>query len=130
MLLRRVVYELFDWEVEGFASRLLSGYHELRRQVRLEGADGGRVYLSWAWGQGQPDYFLAHGGDSFFTGPPHAELDVSGSPEWESLVGWEVEVRYRDGSRQVIEVRSEDRVVSCCSFQCDHVFVMKACRAG
>lgn len=124
MLLQRVVYELFDWEAEGFVSRLPSGYDELRRQVRLECADGTRVYLSWAWGQGQPDYFLAQSRDSFFTDSPQAELDVSGSSGWRALVGREVEVRYRDEGWQVIEVRSSDKVVYCCSFQCDQVVVM------
>jgi hypothetical protein len=124
MLLQRVVYELFDWEAEGFASRLPSGYDELRRQVRLDGADGTRVYISWAWGQGQPDYFLAYGSDSFFTALPQAELDVSGSSGRQSLVGQEIEVRYRDDSWQVIEVRSNRLVVYCGSFQCDRVFVM------
>lgn len=124
MLLQRVIYELFEWEFEGFVSHLPSGYDELRRQVRLEGAGGDRVYISWAWGQGKPDYFLDHRTDSFFTDSPQAELDVTGSRGWQSLVGREVEVRHRDGSWQVIEVRSNDLVVYCGSFKCDRVFVM------
>src|SRR5262249_5550047 len=102
MLLERVVYELFDFEAEHFASRLPSGYDELYRQVRLEGADGSRVYVSWAWAQGQPDYFIDHGGSSFFTAGPHAELDASALPGWQWLIGREVELRYWDRRRQVI----------------------------
>jgi len=123
MLLQRVVYEMFDWEAEGFASQLPLGPDQLQRQVRLEGGEGSRLYISWAWGQGQPDYFLAYGKDSFFTDPAQAELDLSQSSGWQSLIGQDISVRYRDETRQVVEVRSKDLVVYCCSFQCDRVLV-------
>jgi hypothetical protein len=125
MLLQRVVYELFEFEVEVGISRHAAGDVELYRQVRLEGADGVRWYISWAWGHGQPDYFLDFGVESFFTAPPEAELDVSSSPLWQPLIGRTVAMAYRDKSWQVIEVRSRDTVVFCCSFQSDRVFVRK-----
>ena len=124
MLLKRVTYELYEWEADQFTSRLPSGYDELRRQIRLESEDGTRIYISWSWGQRQRDYFIAHNHDNFFTDSPHAELDVSESPGWEALVGRETEVRYQDDSLQVIEVRSNDLVVYCCSFWLDRVYVM------
>src|SRR5690349_11345179 len=101
MFLQRVIYELFDHEADGFASQLPAGRDELDRQVRLEGADGARMYISWAWGDGEPDYFLAHADNSFFTDGPYVELDVCALPGWQSLIGQEVTLRYRDTGRQV-----------------------------
>jgi len=128
LILQRVVYELFDWEADAPAEGPGRWYDELHGQVRLEGADGDRLYLSWAWGQDQPDYFIDHSPDSFFTGPLPAERDVTGSPAWQPLVGRPVTVGHRDGRRQVIEVRAGDEVVYCCSFQCDRVFIMQELR--
>jgi hypothetical protein len=130
MLLQRVVYELFGWEVGGLPSDPAAGCEELGRQVRLEGADGARVYISWAWGRGRPDYFIDYGPDSFFTDPPAAEVDVSGSAVWRPLVGRPITVGHQDTGWQVIEVRAEAAVVYCCSFQSDRVFVMPHLRDG
>jgi hypothetical protein len=128
MLLQRVVYELFEWEAEAVRGVARDGYDELFRQVRLEGADGIKVYISWAWGDGQPDYFLAKATDTFFTTPPETERDVSTDPAWRYLIGRPVTLAYQKRNRQVIEVRSEDAVVYCCSFQSDRVFVMQVLR--
>jgi hypothetical protein len=124
MLLRRVIYELFDWEVEALSPDRGAGRDELYRQIRLEGADGVRVYVSWDWGRGHPDYFLSWSAESFFT-DSGVYLDVSGSPLWRPLIGQQVTVEYRDRSCQVIEVRAEDAVVYCCSFASDRVFVLR-----
>jgi hypothetical protein len=127
MILLRVVYELFEWEA---GTDPAPACEELSRQVRLEGADGARTFISWAWGQGQPDYFLAHGADTFFTDPPAAERDVSDSPVWWPLVGRPVTIGYRDRRRQVIEVRAGEAVAYCASYQSDCVFVMSDLKAG
>src|SRR5262245_28589053 len=130
MLLKRVIYELFDWEAGDVRTDPAAQREEVTRQVRLEGAGGDRVYISWSWGRGQPDYFLEHATGSFFTNPPDAELDVSGSPLWRPLVGREVTIEYRDKGWQVIEVRAGEAVVYCCSFQMDRVYVMPRLRDG
>jgi hypothetical protein len=127
MLLQKVVYELFGWEAEG--AYALKGMEELHRQVRLEGPDESRVYISWAWGKGQPDYFVDQATASFFTDQAEMERDVSGSPVWQALIGRAITVGYRDHSWQVIEVRSGDIVVYCASFQHDSVFVMTELRS-
>ena len=128
LVLRRVVYELFDWETERPAEESGRWYDELYRQVRLEGADGDRLYISWSWGRGQPDYFIDHSPDSFFADPLAAERDVSGSPAWRPLIGRPAAVGHRGRSWQVIEVRVGDGVIYCCSFQSDRVFVMQELR--
>jgi hypothetical protein len=130
MFLQRVVYELFEWEAGAVRSDPVARCEELMRQVRLEGAGGARVYISWAWGRGRPDYFLEHAADSFFSDRPAAELDVSGSAVWLPLVGRAVTVGYRDKGWQVIEVRADSAVVYCCSFASDRVFVMPALKDG
>jgi hypothetical protein len=130
MLLERVVYELFDWEGVRVRTDPVAQCNELTRQLRLEGAGGARVYISWAWGRGRPDYFLEHAAGTFFTDPPAAELDVSGTSVWRPLVGRPVTIDYRDKSWQVIEVRADAAVVYCCSFQMDRVYVMPRLRDG
>src|SRR5438128_173277 len=100
LLLRRAVYELFEWEVEADPART---FDELYRQVRLEAEDGTSLFISWSWGEGMPDYFLAFADSSFFTDTPAAERDVSATPLWKPLIGAAVTVAYRDNSRQVIE---------------------------
>jgi hypothetical protein len=128
MNLLRVVYELIDSEADPVGRGPVSDCDELWRQVRLEGADGVRLYISWNWGRGQPDYFVDYGSASFFNVPPEAERDVSDTPLWRPLIGQAVIVRHRDRSLQVIEVRSGAAVVYCCSFQCDRVYVMQKVR--
>jgi hypothetical protein len=130
VLLERVVYELFDWEAGAVRTDPAAQCEEVTRQVRLEGPGGERVYISWAWGRGQPDYFLEHAPASFFTNSPDAELDVSGSPVWRPLVGQAVTIEYRDKGWQVIEVRAGAAVVYCCSFRMDRVYVMPRLRDG
>jgi hypothetical protein len=125
MLLQRVVYEPFEGEVEAAGAAGTSVPDELRRQVRLEGPDGSRRYISWAWGRGQPDYFIDHAPASFFTGPPAAERDASDDPLWRPLIGRPVSVAHRDATWQVIEIRSGTAVVYCCSFQTDTVLVLR-----
>src|SRR5947209_6304060 len=128
MQLRRVLYELFAWEADAISAGPSCDRVELYRQVRLEGADGVRVYISWSWGRGQPDYFLDHAASSFFNVAPEVEVDVSDLPAWRPLIGQPVTVQHRDRTLQVIEVRSGKEVVYCCSFQCDRVFIMQELR--
>jgi hypothetical protein len=128
MLLQRVIYELFGFEVEEASAGAVLEREGLRRQIRLEGAEGSRVYISWVWGNGQPDYFLAHATVSFFLDEPEAERDVSESPLWQALIGRPITVTFRDRSYQILEVRSGDAVVYCGSFQCDRIFLAQALR--
>jgi hypothetical protein len=128
MVLQRVVYELFSFEAEMAGGQPARPYDELYRQVRLEGAGGERLYIAWDWGRGKPDYFLSFGDRDFCTAPAEVEGDVSAAPMWRDLVGKPVTVAYRDRSWQVIEVRADDAVVYCCSFQSDRVFVMRELR--
>ncbi|HJZ90513.1 MAG TPA: hypothetical protein VKE40_06540 [Gemmataceae bacterium] len=130
MRLERVIYELFESEGGAVRRDPAAQCDEVTRQVRLEGAAGERVYISWAWGRGQPDYFLEHAPGSFFTNSPDAELDVTASPVWRPLVRREVIIGYRDNEWQVIEVRAGEAVVYCCSFQMDRVYVMPRLRDG
>lgn len=127
MFLKRVVYELF-WFEEGRELGPEQDYEGLYRQIRLETTDGACEYISWDWGQGKEDYFVAHGRSSFFTTLPDKQRDVSDTSTWQPLVGREVTITYRDQEWQVIEVRSGASVVYCCSFAIDRVFVMRKLR--
>ena len=125
MILQRVVYELFEWETDMADSFSRAAYVELFRQVRLEGPDGERVFISWDWVKGKGDYFAAFAGGSFFTNVPNFEHDVSETPMWHSLVNKQVEPGYHNADPQVVEVRSGEDVVYCCSWWMDRVYVMR-----
>ena len=114
MVLSRVIYELFESELEGID--LLSTPAELGRQLRLEFDDGSKTYVAWTWGDVSEDYYVEFTGTTFCVDTPEAERDASQSPVWSPLVGQPVELTYRDAEHQVVEIRSRDAAVFCCSY--------------
>ena len=116
MILRRVWYELFESEVRWLDTHPQCEYVELGRQLRLELADDNTVYVAWKWGWLGSDYFVDFTGKSYYTGSAEVEREASASSLWSPLIGRPVEFAYRGEGRQVLEVRSGESVVYCCSF--------------
>jgi hypothetical protein len=117
MILSRVVYELFDHEVEWLAAHPNPEAVELRRQVRLELDGNAKVFVAWTWFPSGDDFYVAFSPTSFCIGDSDGFVDASDWPLWSGLIGREIVLAYRDEStKQVLEVRSENATVLCCSF--------------
>ena len=117
MILARVWYELFEWEVEEVDTHPDAEAVELRRQLRLEATDGTNVYLAWTGGGGQGDEFhVGHQPSGFCRDDPEFVREATARPLWVPLVGRPIELEYRDDWRQVLAVRAGPAVVLCCSF--------------
>ena len=118
MVLARVIYELFETEAgtADVADRGEPVY--LDRQLRLEFADSPPVFIAWTWGAlPDSDYHVGWSHESFCTGPTEVEHDATNTPVWASLVGQSLSLHYRDRDQQVLEVRTRDAVVCCCSYE-------------
>jgi hypothetical protein len=115
--LSRVVYELFDHEVEWLAAHPAPEAVELRRQLRLELEGNSKVFIAWTWFPSGDDFHVAFANTSFCTGEPDGVVDASEWPLWSGLIGREIELSHRDEStKQVLEVRGGNLTVLCCSF--------------
>jgi hypothetical protein len=118
MVLARVIYELFETEAgtADIADRGEPVY--LGRQLRLELAKAPSVYIAWTWGA-LPDseYHMGWSHQSFCKGATEVEYDATHTPTWAGLAGHALSLHFRDPERQVLEVRTHDGVVFCCSFE-------------
>jgi hypothetical protein len=118
MVLSRVIYELYESEVEEIDARSASS--ELGRQLRLEFDDGSKIHVAWTWDDVTEGYYVEFKATTFCTDAPEVERDVSRWPAWSPLVGQSVELKYRDAKHQVVEIRSQNGVVFCCSYGSGH----------
>lgn len=118
MVLARVIYELFETEagIADVADRAEPVY--LSRQLRLEFTDTTPVFIAWTWGLlPESDYHVGWSHESFCKGPLEVELDATRTAIWIKLVGHSVSLHFRDAEQQVLEVRSPETTVFCCSFE-------------
>ena len=117
MVLARVWYELFAHEAE-WQDAHPDADAELDRQLRLEMTDGSRVFVAWTWGPSGDDhyYHVGFARESFCTGTPEVDRDVSAWPLWTPLVGQPVDLSFVGKSHQVLAVRAGSAVAYCCSF--------------
>ena len=116
MILSRVYYELFDWEVEWLDANPTCEFVEVRAQIRLEMVDKPSVFIAWNWVHPCDFYYVDFGNSSFCTDGDITVRDVSMSSIWKSLMGKRIELSYLDAQKQALCIRSADERVYCCSF--------------
>jgi len=117
-VLARVIYELFETEASTADVAARGDAVYLDRQLRLEFADSPTVFIAWTWGaHPDSDYHVGWSYESFCKGPTEVEHDAAKTPIWAGLVGHPLSLHFRDPEQQVLEVRTRDAVVYCCSFE-------------
>jgi hypothetical protein len=115
MELLRVVYELFESDAEHLDQQSSMNWHEIDREIRLEGKGGEQVYISWGWQDSPAQYAIEMSPQPFFTPPAPITRDMSGSLLWAGLIGKEVTFAYLDPGHQILEVRAGAISVYCSS---------------
>lgn len=118
MVLARVWYELFDYEAQELDSHPDASSAELGMQLRLEMTDGSRVFVAWTWGPRGDDFHVGFAPNSFCTGAPEVDRDVSAWPLWSRLIGRPITLSFTRKRQQVLEIRADGVVVYCCSYRC------------
>ena len=89
---------------------------ELGRQLRLEMADGSRLFVAWTWGPKGDDYHVESAMASFCTDAPEVDCDASAWPLWSSLIDKPIVLTYIGEARQALEIRAGSAAVYCCSY--------------
>ena len=103
--LSRVVYELFESDVEELNAAAATKSHTIDREVRLEFSNGGVRYISWC---SEPEqYCIGVKESSFFKPGGAVSRDVSDHPLWRESVGRVVSLVVLDAEHQILEVRAE-----------------------
>jgi hypothetical protein len=105
-----VWYELFPDEDADFDELPIDVEEQcLDREVRLQLADGERLYASWC---SEPmQYSLGIRGTSFFVPGEHPARDVSMHPLWAPFVGEEVELAYLDAYHLALALRAPGQIL-------------------
>ena len=118
MVLVRVIYELFATEAGTPESADRGGPVYLDRQLRLEFANSPPLYVSWTWGAlPESEYHVGWSHDSFYRGVTEIEYDATNTSAWADLVGHALSLQYFDSNQQVLEIRTSNAAVFCCSFE-------------
>jgi hypothetical protein len=103
-VLRRVVYELFEFEAGILDDPASIEQHLLDRQIRFEMSDGSCWFASWA--NTPIQYSVGIQRERFFAAGDSVTRDASTHPCWTALIGHPVEFVFVDDRHQVVEVRS------------------------
>lgn len=103
-VVRRVVYDLFDFEASVLEDTASSGEHRIDREIRFEMSDGPCWFASWT--QSPVGYCVGLRKESFFQCGDCVTRDASNHPLWANLIGKPIEFVVVDANHQVVEVRS------------------------
>jgi hypothetical protein len=104
IVLSRVIYELFEADLESLVSPSSDEEHGIDREIRLELSDGASKYISWCSDPVQ--YCVGVQPHSFFKPGGAVTRDVSVHPLWQRLIGEPLELVVLDANCQVLELRS------------------------
>jgi hypothetical protein len=116
MKLLRVVYELFESDAQSLDQQVDLTWHEIDREIRLEGQNGEKIYISWGWQSSPVMYAIETSPQAFCTPPAPVIRDMSGSSAWAGLIGKEVTFAFLESDHQILEVRCGKTSVYCSSY--------------
>lgn len=120
MELQRVVYNLFESDAQVLDASPSAEFHQIDREIVLEGRQGERIYVSWEESPDADDpsvYRVACRGQSFFTPGVPVVRDYSEHELWQPLLETEIELSFRDADHRVLEIRGAGRSVFVCSYE-------------
>jgi len=117
-LLRRILYDLFEWEADVLARPGSDKEHTIRREIRLDLEGGPPLYISWSSDPVQ--YCIGVGSKSFFDPGNDVLVDASDHPIWRRIMGGPVELRPLDTEHQILELRGPDASVHLSSREENH----------
>lgn len=103
-VLRRVVYELFQFEAGTLDDPASTEQHFIDREIRFEMSDGSCWFASWTNTPIQHSVGIQR--ERFFADGEPVTRDASTHPCWTALIGHPIEFVFLDERHQVVEVRS------------------------
>jgi hypothetical protein len=113
MLLKRVEYHLFDHEIDHI-DHTGDGSHELDRELCLIDNEERKIFISWR--QNKDSFHVEISDKSFFTNDG-AVHDASSYDFWQKMLGDDVELKYRDAGKQVLQISAGDCLVYVCAYE-------------
>lgn len=104
MILKRVIYELFESDFGALCGRANSAYHEIDREIYLEFETGQKYYFSWC---SEPEqYCIGFKPERFNKNEPERIIDASSWQVWHALIGQEISFMFTDETHQILELKS------------------------
>jgi hypothetical protein len=103
-VLRRVIYDLFEFEASVLDDPGTSEQHCIDREIRFELSDGSCWFASWTSAPAQ--YSIGLRKESFFLPANSVIRDASNHPLWIRLIGHPLEFVSLHDRSQVVELRS------------------------
>jgi hypothetical protein len=128
MILKRVIYELFEFELDDGAHSDASPGEPitLNRQLRLEFADDDPLFITWTSGElPEAAYHVGWSERSFCMGEAEVERDATQTALWQGMVGQKLSMHWRGADKQVIELRSPGATVYCYALYQDRLHLTR-----
>ncbi len=113
MFLRQVEYRLFDHEIDHI-DHAGDGSHELDRELCLTDSEDRQKFISWQ--QNKDSFHVEIGDKSFFTNDGIVH-NASTHNIWRKIINENVQLKYRDKGKQVLQISSVDYSVFVCAYE-------------
>ncbi len=115
MILSNVQYQLFESDAWWLDKNYKLSYHEIDGEIKLEFEDQVSLHISW---DSQPaQYCICYGSQAFFSKGLPVTRPLTKSSIWRKLVGKDICLKFLDNEQQVLEIRSGENTVYCCSME-------------
>ena len=109
LIVRRVIYDLFDFEASVLEDPGSSEEHRIDREIRFEMSDESCWFASWT--NTPVQHCVGFRRESFFLPGDCVTRDASSHALWANLIGKPIEFVVADDGHQVVEVRAPSESV-------------------
>ena len=102
MKLKKVLYELYDSEVQGILSQRERKSHNLDREIRLEGEADKVIYIFWD--DERVQFCVGFDDNRRYQSDPESIIEVTQWPLWKGFIGKEITIKFVEPDNELIEL--------------------------